>query len=99
MNCPKLLRSEIPRKHMTPGYLAGLDAGNIGLAHGDRSGGLCSVDGDAENFMGGVCGESRRPASCPCKNEPAEPYQVRNVPRIAHALPQIQVFAGKSAAQ
>lgn len=36
---------------MTAPYLATLDGGNIGIAHGDRSGGLCSVDCDNESFL------------------------------------------------
>lgn len=42
------------RAHMTPEYLCALDAGNIGLAHGERSCSLCSVDADTDAFLAGL---------------------------------------------
>ena len=37
--------------HMTPEYLVGLKDGNIGVALGEKSGGLISIDLDADNLV------------------------------------------------
>jgi hypothetical protein len=43
---------DIPIEAMNePGYLAKLSLGNIGVAQGDRSGGLCSLDVDGDDEM------------------------------------------------
>ena len=37
--------------HMTPGYLSKLKEGNIGVALGEASGGLCAIDIDDDKFV------------------------------------------------
>lgn len=43
--------SHLRPDHMTPAYLAKLPQGNIGVALGDVSGGLCTIDVDADELI------------------------------------------------